>query len=351
MSPLTAVVDLRVTDQVSLFERRRVRHRRVECPENADRRVERLERLLLDDRGEALADAAGAGVLLDDQHPIAVAGDAQHRFAIERHQRPQVQHARLDPVSGQTRCHAQRGVHVGAVRNDRHIVAGAAKRGLAERNRQDGRREPLLDPRIAIERDVLVIEHRIGIGDRSGHQRPRIGRRGRHDDLEAGCAVEPGLGVLAVIRAGVTQAAPRHAQDHRDRAAPPVADLRRVVDQHVEAGRDEVVELHLANRALPGERRADADAEHRPFREDRVLDAIAELGQQRPQQQEGVAVRSGHVFAEDERARIGTERIPETERDALEERLAGGSRTAARYRPAAMEDPDRSPAGSPDRAR
>ena len=60
-------------------------------------------------------------------------------------------------------------------------------------------------------------------------------------------------------------------------AAPAVADLRGVVHQLVEAGGDEVVELHLADRPLPGQRRADADAEHRAFGERRVEDAIAEL--------------------------------------------------------------------------
>jgi hypothetical protein len=73
-------------------------------------------------------------------------------------------------------------------------------------------------------------------------------------------------------------------------AAPAVADLRGVVHELIEAGGDEVVELHLADRPLPGERGADADAEHRALGERRVDDAIAELLQQRPQQQERVAV-------------------------------------------------------------
>ena len=44
-----------------------------------------------------------------------------------------------------------------------------------------GRRvgERLLDARIAIERDVLVVEHRIGIGDGGRHQRARVVRRRR----------------------------------------------------------------------------------------------------------------------------------------------------------------------------
>ena len=96
-------------------------------------------------------------------------------------------------------------------------------------------------------------------------------------------------------------------------AAPAVADLRGVVHELVEAGRDEVVELHLADRPLARERRADADAEHRAFGERRVEDAIAELLQQRPQQQEGVAVVPADVLAEDEDARIGAQRVADAD--------------------------------------
>ena len=169
---------------------------------------------------------------------------------------------------------------------------------------------------------MLVVEHRIRIGDRRRHQRARVVRRRRHDDLQPGRAVEPGLGVLRVIRAGVAQPAPRHAHDHRHAAAPAIADLRRVVHELVEAGRDEVVELDLADRPLPGERRADADAEHGAFGERRVDDAIAELLQQRPQQQERVAVAAADVLAVDEHARIGAQRVADAEHDGVEKRAA-----------------------------
>ena len=150
--------------------------------------------------------------------------------------------------------------------------------------------EQLPDPRIAVERDVLVVQHRIGIGDGGRHQRARVVRRRRNDDLDAGRAVEPGFGILRVVRTGVAQPAPRHAHHHRRAAAPAVAVLRRVVHELVEAGGDEVVELDLADRPLPRQRRTDADAEHRAFRDRRVDDAVAEFLEQRLQQQEGIAV-------------------------------------------------------------
>ena len=161
-------------------------------------------------------------------------------------------------------------------------------------------RERLLDTRIAIERDVLEEEHRIGIGNGARHQRARVRRRRRHHDLQAGCAIEPRLGVLAVVRPGMTEPAPRHAQHHRHRAAPAIADLGGVVHELVEAGRDEVVELHLADRTLARQRGADAGAEHGTLGQRRVEDPIAELLEQRAQQQERVAVGPADVLAKHE---------------------------------------------------
>ena len=107
-------------------------------------RVERLERFLLDDRREALADAAGARVFVHDEHAAAVPREREHRRAVERRERAQIEHAGLDAVGGEPLGDTQRGVDVGAVRNDREIVAGAPERGAADRQRRRrlGRRAP-----------------------------------------------------------------------------------------------------------------------------------------------------------------------------------------------------------------
>ena len=57
------------------FERRRIRHRRVQRCDAHDRRVQVLERLLGDDRRELAADAAGQRRLVQQQHPAGL-GDA-----------------------------------------------------------------------------------------------------------------------------------------------------------------------------------------------------------------------------------------------------------------------------------
>ena len=61
------------------------------------------------------------------------------------------------------------------------------------------------------------------------------------------------------------QAAEGHADDHRHAAAPPVPDLGGVVDQLIEAGGHEIVELNLPDGPLTGQRRADDHPQHGPF--------------------------------------------------------------------------------------
>ena len=212
---------------------------------------------------------------------------------------------------------------VGAVGDHRQRRRRPPQRRCADRRRRGWLGgQNLLHTRIAIERDVLVVEHRIRIGHRRRHQPARVLGRRRHDNLQSRRPIEPRLGVLAVVRTGIAQPAPRHPHHHRHLAAPPVADLGGVVDQLVETGGHEIVELHLADRPLAGQRRADTHAEHRAFGQRRVEDAIAELLEQRPQQQERVAVGAADVLAVDEDARIGAQGVADAEHHRLEKRVA-----------------------------
>ncbi len=132
-------LDFRLTGQEEFFERRRIRHRRVERTEDADGGVERFERLFLNDGCDALADTAGTGVLMDDQHAVAVSGDGEDRVAIERRERAKVQHARLDAIERQRVGDSQGRVDVRTVRNDREMTAGTAQRRFADRHRTPDR--------------------------------------------------------------------------------------------------------------------------------------------------------------------------------------------------------------------
>ncbi len=255
---------------------------------------------------------------MDNEHAAGAPGEREDGRTIERGEPAQVEYRGFDAIGRQPLGHAHRGVHVGAVRHDRQAIARASKRGAADRSRR--RRlggHPLFDPRIAVERDVFVVEHGIRIRDGRRHHRAGVERRGRHDDLQTGRPVEPGLGVLRVVRTGVAQTAPRHPHDHRDAAAPAVPDLRGIVHQLVESCGDEVVELHLADGPKPGERRAHARAEHGTLGERGVDDAVPVLLEQRSQQQKRVAVPAADILADDEGAGVRGERVADAVHDGV----------------------------------
>src|SRR6185312_7399885 len=103
-------LDLGLAGQEEGLEWWRVRHRRVERPEDPDRGVEPLERFLLDDRGDALADAAGSRVLVDDEDAAAMAGEGENRRSIDRRERAEVEHRHADAVATQAFGDVQRTV-------------------------------------------------------------------------------------------------------------------------------------------------------------------------------------------------------------------------------------------------
>jgi hypothetical protein len=79
----------------------------------------------------------------------------------------------------------------------------------------------------------------------------------------------------------VDPAAEGCAHHHRDAeaAVAPVAHLRRLADDLVDGGKDEVLELDLGDRAQPVDGGADGDADDRRLRERGVDDThLAELG-------------------------------------------------------------------------
>ena len=122
-----------------------------------------------------------------------------------------------------------------------------------------------------------------------------------------------------MVRAGVPQPAERHPHHHRHRGAPPIPNFRGVVDELIEAGGDEIVELHLADRPLARQRGADAGAEHGALGERRIDHAVAELLQERAQQQKCVAVAAADVLAVYEHPRIAAKRVANAEHHGLEE--------------------------------
>ena len=81
----------------------------------------------------------------------------------------------------------------------------------------------------------------------------RIGRRAGHDDLHAGHVCVERFDRLRVVETAVDSAAKRRANDDRHRPVPvrPVTRARRLADDLVESGVDEVRELDLGDRYEP----------------------------------------------------------------------------------------------------
>ena len=167
---------------------------------------------------------------------------------------------------------------------------------------------------------MLEINHRVVVADRGFEEAFRIVRGRRRDDLEPGAVHKPRFRVLGVIQAAADVAAARGANDdrHRRAAAVPVAQRRRLVDDLVEAARDEVGELHFGDRSIASQRCADADPDNRRLGDRRVEHThLAELVEQPLRGAERAAVRAD-VLAEDEDLRVAAHFFGERLADCIE---------------------------------
>ena len=144
-----------------------------------------------------------------------------------------------------------------------------------------------------VEQLVLDVEHgaRPGPAARAGPLRVVHERRG--DDLQVRDAEEVLLQALAVRRAVAAAAAGRRADDHRagDLAVVHRLVLGDVVDDLVEAERQEVAEHDLGDRPVAGQRQAGGDAGDRALADRRRAHAVGEVGAQAARDLEGARRR------------------------------------------------------------
>src|SRR6185436_10074113 len=167
-------------------------------------------------------------------------------------QRAQVDDLHLDAVFFQQLGGFEAGPGGGAVADEREVAALARDAGGAERGERLARRQRLLDA--PVEELVLAEDHRVGVADGGLHQRPRVTRRRRADDLQAAGVGEPALGVLRVERPGADPAARRQPHYQRAGNTEAVVELRGDVDELVEGVGDEVGKLHFDHRAIAEQR-------------------------------------------------------------------------------------------------
>src|SRR5690606_4319394 len=168
--------------------------------------------------------------------------------------------------------------------------------------------------------EILRLEedHRVRIANRGDEKPLRIVRIRRDHDLEAGDVSEPRLGALRVERAGAIAASPRRTDDDRDRSAPAPMRRRSVLDDRIEAGRDEISELDLDDGTKALEPGADGEADdavlaHRRIDHPSPSEALVETGRGLER-----AAERADVLAEDEDAVVALHLLDQRAVDGLE---------------------------------
>ena len=155
--------------------------------------------------------------------------------------------------------------------HDRQLLALAGDACLAERQRRIAEAAAH-----SVQPPVLDEDHRVGIADGLDQQVMGVGDRSRHHDLQAGDVGEHRLERLGVLGAGAAARPRLGPEDDRDRerAGGHVAELRRLVEDRVQADPDEVHEHDLDDRPQAGHRRADGGADVAHLADRRIQDTV-----------------------------------------------------------------------------
>ena len=210
-----------------------------------------------------------------------------------------------------------------AVGNHREVLAGPLHVGHADGNLVRLVGDLALDE--AVRLLVLEEQHGVGIADGGPQHALDVVRRRRHDHLQAGHVPVEGLDRLRVVEGSVHAASVRspHHDGHVPVTVGPVANARRLADQLVEGGVDEVGELDLGNRQHAVHGHAKRDADDCRLGERRVDHApLPELLQEVGGGAEDAAARSD-VLAHHHDPLVGLHLVPERVVDRLDDVLLG----------------------------
>ena len=232
----------------------------------------------------------------------------------------EVDHFHLDAFLRQPVRGLERGEHHRAISEERDVGPIPSGRGHANRDDLVAFWHRALGASI----QILVLEVDDGIVVANGGFQQALGveRRGGRDHFQPRAVHEPGFGVLRMIETAADVTAARRADNHRHRRAAAVAipEGRRLVDDLIEAAGDEVGKLHLGDRPVATERRADADAHDGRFGDRRVDHAhLAELVMEALRDAKSAAV-GADIFAQDEDLRIAPHLLEQRFADRLEVR-------------------------------
>src|SRR2546428_11699276 len=187
------------------FEVRAIRHRTVEGADALDGRVEMLEQLAGNPRGQLGAEAAHHLILICDDDTIGALDVRGDRVPVVRHDRPQVEHRDAEMILLRLLAGQDRSLHERAPRDDEDVIAFAAQARLAERDHEVFAGVLTFVVRLPVEVLVLEEQHRVVAANRRAQQAGRIDRVRRVHDANARAVREDALARLAVIRAAAAE--------------------------------------------------------------------------------------------------------------------------------------------------
>src|SRR5712691_2393375 len=256
-----------------LLHHRRERQRRELGADALDRRVEPVERAVLDHRGDLRAEAHARDRLVCDDAAVRLLHGFNQRLLVERLQRARIDDLDGDALSFRLLRRAHRLVHEAAGRDHGYVLALPVHARLAEGDRLELVGDFFLDP---VQRAVLEEDDGIVVVDRRPEQSAHVGRRRREHHLQPRDVHEPRLELLRVLRARAPACAALRAdrQRHFQLPAGHVAVLRGLVDDLLGRERQEVLVHHFDDGAHALHRRADAGADQRHLRDRRVADSL-----------------------------------------------------------------------------
>src|SRR6478752_3382942 len=262
-----------VGEELLLHPARRIRD--VGAVDADDRRLELVEALLGDLRGDLGPHAEEAARLVDDDEPARLAHGRHDRVDGQRREGAQVDDLDARALRLRSGSRLEHRLDDGAVADHRHVGALTDHVGLEEPPRRRCRGGVVLGAVVVaplrLEEDDRVVA-RDGLLD---HPVRVLGVAAR-DDAQARGVGEVRLGALGVVLRAADAAAERDADDHGDlhRAERTGVHLGDLADDLVEGGVDEAVELDLADRAVAAQRHADRGADDAGLGERAVDDAV-----------------------------------------------------------------------------
>src|SRR5712664_2384811 len=261
----------------NIFELRLVGAEGVHGGDAFDRRIELLEKLVGDARGDFRAETPAQHVFVGHDDAMILAYGGGDGVPIVGGERAEVDDFNGDAFALKLRGGDFGAMHDGAEGDDADFRAFLDEAGFAEGNGVVGPGIFRAIVGLAVEMLVLEEHHRIVAADRGAEKAGNVEGGGRHDHAQAGAMREDGFAALAVVNAAAGEVAADGYAQHRGRfeiaVGAPAQDTELVANLH--HGRPDVVkELDLRHRLEAASGHADGAADNAGLRERRVENSI-----------------------------------------------------------------------------